>query len=247
MRCKSLGSEPLSWTTTPNSEVVVNLTVVNPQNAGFLTAYPCANGAPDTSNVNYSAGQTTSTAAIVRSDAAGKVCVLSSASTDVIVDQFEARPAANGFGVGTPTRVMDTRFTGGRGQDWAVAVGAPNATALFNLTAVNPAQAGYIVVWPCDQAMRVAIATLEVIPGAVVVLELQETLSEVVRDLGAPATPRVEQFAEEFGRHLVVVSGESVDRRSLHPRILGGGAVGDASHASHPDPCVRTREPPGGH
>ncbi len=45
----------------PNSEVTVNLTVDNPQAAGFLTAYPCANGAPNplTSNVNFRAGQTT--------------------------------------------------------------------------------------------------------------------------------------------------------------------------------------------
>src|SRR3954451_7448448 len=78
------------WTTLGNAEVVVNLTVDNAQTSGFLTAYPCADGAPNplTSNVNFRAGQTTSTAAVVRSDAHGDVCVLSNTVADVIVDQF---------------------------------------------------------------------------------------------------------------------------------------------------------------
>src|ERR1700712_1957545 len=111
-------STPIMWQTTPNSEVTVNLTVDNPAAPGWLAAYPCADGFKGTSNVNYVAGQTTSTAAVVRSDAAGKVCVKTMAPTEIIVDQFEVRPAAAGLNVGSPVRVLDTRTTGQRGQDW---------------------------------------------------------------------------------------------------------------------------------
>src|ERR1700710_1547920 len=63
------GGGTTQWATgLANGEVVINLTVTNPQAAGFLTAYPCAAGAPNplTSNVNFRAGQTTSTAAVVK-------------------------------------------------------------------------------------------------------------------------------------------------------------------------------------
>ncbi len=149
-------STPISWQTTPNSEVTVNLTVDNPAAAGWLAAYPCADGFQGTSNVNYVAGQTTSTAAVVRSDAAGMVCVKTMAPTEIIVDQFEVRPAAAGLNVGSPARVLDTRSTGQRGQAWALTLGAPNDVALFNLTAVRPDGPGFLTAWPCDQPMPTA-------------------------------------------------------------------------------------------
>ncbi len=144
---------PIMWQTAPNSEVTVNLTVDNPAAPGWLAAYPCADGFRGTSNVNYVAGQTTSTAAVVRSDAAGRVCVKTLAPTEIIVDQFEVRPLAAGLNVGSPGRVLDTRTAGQRGQDWTLALGAPNDVVLFNLTAVAPDGPGFLTAWPCDQPM----------------------------------------------------------------------------------------------
>lgn len=150
----------------PNSEVTVNLTVDNPQAAGFLTAYPCANGAPNplTSNVNFRAGQTTSTAGIVKSDSSGNVCVISNVQTDIIVDKFDVRPLTDSqsrnisFGVHNGLRMVDTRNTGrvAGSSVFSYHAGAPGSTVLMNLTAVNPDTPGYLTAWPCDQPMPVA-------------------------------------------------------------------------------------------
>ena len=150
----------------PNGEVTVNLTVDNPQTAGFLTAYPCANGAPNplTSNVNFRAGQTTSTAAIVKSDSSGNVCVISNVQTDIIIDKFDVRPLTDSqgrnisLGVHNGVRMADTRNTGrvAGGSVFSYHAGAPGSTVLMNLTAVNPDTAGYLTAWPCAQPMPVA-------------------------------------------------------------------------------------------
>jgi hypothetical protein len=63
----------------------VNVTVVNPANAGYVTVQPCG-AAPGTSTVNYGAGETVANAATVGLDSRGRLCVSSYAATDVVVD-----------------------------------------------------------------------------------------------------------------------------------------------------------------
>ena len=46
--------------------VVLNIGVVNPGAAGFITAYPCGEDRPLASNLNFAAGQTVSSSAVVR-------------------------------------------------------------------------------------------------------------------------------------------------------------------------------------
>lgn len=68
--------------------LAVNLTVDQPDHAGYLTAYP-ANGLPSaTSSVNFAAGQTTSNFTIVDTGGTGCIRVASPyAATHVIVDE----------------------------------------------------------------------------------------------------------------------------------------------------------------
>ena len=70
-----------------NGTMFVNLTATNTSTPGFLAAFPCGEGYSDTSNVNYGAVSSSSTAAIVDASQGG-VCVYSSATADVIVDVF---------------------------------------------------------------------------------------------------------------------------------------------------------------
>jgi hypothetical protein len=66
--------------------VSLNVAVSDPDRAGFLTVYPCASGRPLASNLNFTPGQTVSSHVTVGIDDAGKVCVYSSAATDLVVD-----------------------------------------------------------------------------------------------------------------------------------------------------------------
>jgi hypothetical protein len=71
--------------------VVASITIVSPNRAGFLSAYPV--GAPSTSSVlNFSAGMTVANLAIVRPDANGRLTIAMSGaaagSAHVVVDVF---------------------------------------------------------------------------------------------------------------------------------------------------------------
>jgi hypothetical protein len=150
------GTVRVHVSSTPNATVMGNLTVVNPQGAGFTTAYPCDQPRPLASNNNYTTGQTSPNFAVVRSDAQGDICLFSQQATDLIWDQSGQTTA---FSTGTPVRLLDTRNTGRVGAGGTVRVhvsSTPNATVMGNLTVVNPQGAGFTTAYPCDQARPLA-------------------------------------------------------------------------------------------
>jgi hypothetical protein len=65
--------------------VVLNVTAVDAQGAGYMTVYPCGTP-PNASNLNFGVGQTIPNSVIARLDARGHVCVYTSASAQVLVD-----------------------------------------------------------------------------------------------------------------------------------------------------------------
>ena len=88
--------------------VVVNITTTQPENSGFLTAFPCDASMPPTSNLNVVPQQTVANFATVRPDAAGRVCVFTQSSAHVIVDVTGTiGPAFTGLAV--PSRAFDSR------------------------------------------------------------------------------------------------------------------------------------------
>ena len=102
----SVGESGLD-TGAPIAGVFMNLTVVNAEAAGFGTVYPCSAGRPDTSNINFTTGQTIANFAVVRPDGNGEICVYSSAAADILVDVMGS--AGPGFVGITPARRVDTR------------------------------------------------------------------------------------------------------------------------------------------
>jgi hypothetical protein len=69
------------------TSAVLNITVTEPQGSGFVTVFPCdAESVPNTSNLNYTAGQTVPNAAFVKLSAAGTVCLFTSNSVQLVVD-----------------------------------------------------------------------------------------------------------------------------------------------------------------
>jgi hypothetical protein len=87
--------------------VLANLTIADPRGWGYATVFPCADGRPDTSNVNYVAGTNVANMVTVRPDADGEICVFTYAAAEVIVDVAGA--TGDGFVGLEPSRLADTR------------------------------------------------------------------------------------------------------------------------------------------
>jgi hypothetical protein len=68
------------------SAVVLNITVTEAQEPGFVTAYPCGSERPTGSNLNYVAGSTIPNAVVARVGAGGKVCLYTYGATHLIAD-----------------------------------------------------------------------------------------------------------------------------------------------------------------
>jgi hypothetical protein len=148
------------------SAVALNVTVADAAKDGHITAYPDGAAEPDTSNVNFSAGQIAQNEAIVRTGADGYVdfANASTGSTDLIVD------ITGDFSVGTglsfvpitPVRLLDTRQGGGPLAAYGTriapmsansAIGPGTAVAVAaNITVTGPTAGGYATVYPDDMA-----------------------------------------------------------------------------------------------
>jgi hypothetical protein len=152
--------------------VVLNVTVVNPTQAGFLTVWPCDQPRPQTSNLNFARGETRASSAIVGLGPDVKLCVFTDAETDLLVDLSGHVPASSVLGLVAPMRIIDSRprsrvgVDGGprsAGSTTEVTVahlGFDPQTNLFavpddvyavvlSITATGPEEAGFVTVWPC--------------------------------------------------------------------------------------------------
>lgn len=151
--------------------VVVNLTVTQPQAAGFVTAYPTGTGLPNVSALNFSANQTVANLGVVRIGANGSITLRNSSvgTTHVVLDVY-------GFFVGgsvtihggyvplsSPLRIVDSRIGLGYGGalgpsgSFSMSPGIPTAAALaLNSTVTAPTASGFLSVWPADRARPTA-------------------------------------------------------------------------------------------
>ena len=172
--------------------VFLNVTAVSPAAAGYLTVYPCGTTRPLASNVNYTTGQVIPNAVLAKIGTDGKVCIFTLAATDIVIDVNGYVPDGASPSTVVPARVLETRSgaayqtidgkSQGIGRRTAGTVteltvtgrgGVPaDADAVFlNVTAVSPAAAGYLTVYPCGTtrplASNVNYTTGQVIPNAV--------------------------------------------------------------------------------
>jgi hypothetical protein len=65
--------------------VVLSVVAVSPPSGGYFTIYPCGT-VPSTSSMNYAKGVTLANTVITKLSSSGKVCVYSSATTNVVID-----------------------------------------------------------------------------------------------------------------------------------------------------------------
>jgi hypothetical protein len=149
---------------------VLNVTIVGPEAAGYATVWPCDEPRPNTSNLNFLAGQTVANAVIVKPSAKNTICVYTDAAADILVDESGYLSIGNSFVGQNPSRVLDTRDTNpapGLGVGAIATVGPVNADAdsvVLNVTATNAAAAGFVTAWPCDQP-RPNASSVNFVPG----------------------------------------------------------------------------------
>ena len=172
------------------SAVMLNVTAVGPGAPGYLTVFPCDQGQPLASHVNYGAGDVVPNAVLAKTSASGDVCVFTVAASDVLIDVTGFVPAGGSPVPVVPGRLLDSRpggvtvdgqFAGiGRraaGSVTAIRVGGRHgvpgdaSAVMLNVTAVGPGAPGYLTVFPCDQgqplASHVNYGAGDVVPNAV--------------------------------------------------------------------------------
>ncbi|WP_406367195.1 PKD domain-containing protein [Streptomyces sp. NBC_01546] len=158
------------------SAAVLNVTVTGSTEDTHLSVWPSGQPRPVTSNVNIKAGGTSSNTVTVPIGADGKVSAqLNSGKAALIVDFVGYYQPNTGqrFSPLAPTRVVDTRTTGGAlggGQTRTVKVAGVNgipadATAVaLNLTGTGSTENGHVIAYP-DPAKRPTTSNLNVEPG----------------------------------------------------------------------------------
>ncbi len=153
--------------------VIVNVTAVTPQAAGFLTVYPAGGAVPNASNVNFLAGRVVANLVVAKVGPGGVVTIRNSSrgATHVVVDvsgYFVGGDVVDPGGVVgvAPVRLLDTRPEfGGAGAIQQVGSGRVQVTGragvpttgvsgvIVNITAVAPCCAGFLTAYPTGRAI----------------------------------------------------------------------------------------------
>lgn len=133
------------------------VTAVDPSEPGFVTMWPTGQSRPDTSVLNYRAGQVVPNAQIVQLGSEGRVRLYTRAAADLVVDvtgYFEEvdGPVASGrFVPVEQRRLVDTRDTGrpSRGGVVEVDAGVPSGAiaAAVNITTTQSSGPGFFTAY----------------------------------------------------------------------------------------------------
>lgn len=135
---------------------------------GFLTAFPCASGRPDTSNLNTRAASfPTPNLVVAIPDSTRHVCLFSLFEADVIIDLTGWWTVDGNQRLTTipPVRAEDTRDDPGRVAvpgntartiPLASIIPADATAVVGNLTVTEPLADGFLTAYPCDAPVPVA-------------------------------------------------------------------------------------------
>jgi len=154
--------------------VALNVTVVDPSLAGFVSVYPTGEPPPSASSLNFAAGQTIPNMVLSKLGTDGSISIFNgTGSVHVVVDVVGWFSSAGGYGSLKPARIVDTRsgiyrtIDGGSqgigaigaGRSLSVSVlgrGGVPATRVsavaVNLVAANAGAPGHLTVYPGQSA-----------------------------------------------------------------------------------------------
>ncbi|HRE00795.1 MAG TPA: hypothetical protein PLV68_05815, partial [Ilumatobacteraceae bacterium] len=159
------------------STAVLNVTVTEPVEGGFVTVWDCDATRPLASSVNYAKGQTVANTVFSSLSSAGEVCLFTSNPTHLVVDINGAFTAGASLAPLTPARLVDTRDAGqtvdgdqqggGRtavGATFAVDVAdrggvpADARSVVVSIVATDAVAGGFVTVYDCGQTVPNASA-----------------------------------------------------------------------------------------
>ncbi|HEX2783864.1 MAG TPA: hypothetical protein VHN36_09785, partial [Ilumatobacteraceae bacterium] len=160
---------------TGATTVSVNVTAINPMQAGFFTVFPCGETMPNASTVNFTPGAIVPNAAMVKIGSNGSICVFTNTEADAVVDVNGYDTAQSIVRLLAPARVLETRpgFTTADGLAQLSAprpsdsvlelniggrLGVPTAirAAVLNITVTGATGPGFLTVYPCGSPRPVA-------------------------------------------------------------------------------------------
>ncbi len=147
---------------------VLNITSTGSSAGGFITVFPCGITQPNSSTLNYAAGQTIANATISKIGTNGQVCIYADTDTHLLVDVTGYYPSTANFASLDPARVLDSR-SGSQTIDHAFeAIGvratgsvtqltvtgrggvpANATTVVLNITVTGSTVGGFVTVFPC--------------------------------------------------------------------------------------------------
>jgi outer membrane protein assembly factor BamB len=209
---------------TNATAVLINVTATDTTAASFLTVYPASTAQPNTSNLNFVAGETRANLVEVGLGTSGQITVYNSAGdVDLVVDvQGYVGPSSNSagrFNATSPVRLLDTRTLQplgaqmveslrvvGQGQIPQTGVSA----VVINLTVSGPTAASFMTVY-ADGESRPQTSNLNFVGG-------QTIANRVVAPVGADGTIDIYNNA---GRADVIVDATGW----MTDATVAGGAV----------------------
>ena len=164
--------------------VYLNVTSVNADDNGFVTAYPCGAAKPLASSFNPVPGLITTNLVAAPISANGTVCLYTNVATDLVADIEGYHPSDAQFIATQPERLLETRatepggqkgYTGAKPGDGSVVtlhvtgtgtakVPADAKAVYINVTAVNSSAAGFVTVFPCGSPQPNS-SNVNLVPG----------------------------------------------------------------------------------
>jgi hypothetical protein len=155
--------------------VALNVTSDAASGPGFATVSPCASTRPDTSTINFVAGDVRPNNTIVGVGANRRVCIYSMTATEIVVDLVGYfGPSGLSYLPATPQRLLDTRESIGYLPASGIVSYRPSVAALgsatavsaaVNVTATGHARAGFVTTYNC--ATRPTTSSLNAVVGQV--------------------------------------------------------------------------------
>jgi hypothetical protein len=198
--------------------VVLNVTVVGPSAAGFMTVFPNGEPLPNASNLNFNAGQTVANLVVARVGTNDRVNFrLNTGSAHVLMDVVgyygsgaQGQPAGSRITTVTPVRRLDSRTglgmpggtarTIGPGQTIEVPVAGSGVNGVvLNLTAVGPTTGTFVTVYPADEPARPTTSNLNLARG-----QVRANLVMVKVPTGGPSARRIKLYNATGNVHLLV-------------------------------------------
>ncbi len=194
--------------------VVLSITATDARAPGFVTVFPCGGTIPTSATLNYTAGATATNAVITGLDAAGRVCIYTQATVDMVVDLSGYLPSPAPVSAMAPIRVLESRTGPGLstvdGLQFAIGVRSPDTvttlpiagrggiardvgTVVLTVTVTEPVRNGFVTVFSCASG-RPNAAHVNFSAG-------QTVSNMVVADVAPDGTVCIYSMA---GTHLVV-------------------------------------------